>query len=135
MVDKNNIKKIAENMTLSVINISASEEFESLGKVLNAYKIPCGDYSLGTEKENKVSLFFENGYWKVTFVERGHRQSEQDFLKFSEAGEALIYSIGVSKRKAANMSKHYKKFLASCGKNDTPNLEGRSTKGGVGYGK
>ena len=52
----------------------AKNELAIVQRVLKKYRIPKHMYSLGEEAEEKVNLFWEDGRWLATNVERGHRQ-------------------------------------------------------------
>lgn len=107
--------KMSEPLHIRIISTptdaeSAKSELVLVQKVLEKYKIPKHMYSLGKEAEEKVNLFWEDGRWLVTNVERGHRQFFAEYGDIDAAAYDLFSELTASVIKLRCMRQCYNRL-------------------------
>ncbi len=113
MVNKSIIESLANDATNTILISSAEKNLDIIRHALIKYRVPEYAYSLGTERDEKVNLFYENGHWLVTNVERGTRCFEEQYDNIDAASIQFFDELSVSKLKFRQMNRYYAKNKAT----------------------
>ena len=111
MVNKSIIENIANDATKAIL--ASSAELDIIRTTLKKYRIPEYAYSLGNEGDEKVNLFYEDGHWMVTNVERGARCFERQYEDIDSASVQFFDELSGSNFKFKQMKRFYAKNKAN----------------------
>ncbi len=78
-------------------------------RTLQKYRVPEYAYSLGSEDDEKVNLFYADGYWIVTNVERGTRCFEKRFEDVNAAVAQFFDELSVTEFRYKRMNRFFLK--------------------------
>lgn len=113
MVNKSVIENVANDATNIILTSSAERNLDIVRHALEKYKVPDYAYSLGTEGDEKVNLFYEDGHWMVTNVERGARCFEGQYDNIDAATVQFFDELSETKYKFKQMNRYYEKNKAT----------------------
>ncbi len=109
MVNKNVIENLANDATNTILKSSAEKNLNIIRQALKKCRVPEYVYSLGTEDDEKVNLFYEDGHWMVTNVERGTRCFSQKYDSLDSASVQFFDELSDTKLKFKRMTRYYAK--------------------------
>jgi hypothetical protein len=78
-------------------------------RTLQKYRVPEYAYSLGSEDDEKVNLFYADRYWIVTNVERGTRCFEKQFEDVNAAVAQFFDELSVTEFRYKRMNRFFLK--------------------------
>ncbi len=109
MVNKSIIENVANDATNTILVSSAEKNLDIIRHALEKYKVPEYAYSLGNESDEKVNLFYEDGHWMVTNVERGTRCFEGQYDNIDAASVQFFDELSETNFKFKQMKRYYAK--------------------------
>ncbi len=113
MVNKSIIENVVNDATNTILLSSSEKNLDVIRHALKRYRVPTHMYSLGSENDEKVNLFSEEGHWMVTNVERGARQFEAQYDDIDAASLKFFSKLSRSEFKLKQMSRYYAKHKTS----------------------